>query len=165
MCIFLVSVSAAEISTIQVTGDIQFFSLKERDAVRFDYLEGTHVIKLDNIDEDKVTITIFPNSNKNTGNNDDVLPSKASLRLGRDLVMLDLNKDRTRDLQLGIADIENGEVTFFIEKAEEITTSNISDNKQNTPPTSGFNSNVVWTVILAAIALALVLVLIFARKK
>ena len=158
-------VNAGEIIHTEITKEDSFVSLKERDALAFSFKDGDHrlFIRDINVDEGGVSLTVFTGVDQAQRDDDKNLPYYFSLRAGRDIANIDVDKDGENDVIIAILTAKEDGVLLSI---KEYQINVVEDNDEVVD--NGFDikdfglSSVIWTIILAIIAIFL---LIFIIKK
>jgi len=122
-----------------------YFTLKERDVMRFDWANKEHKVMVRKINEDKksVDLTIYV----------DGAPTPQYVSVSSDrFVKVDFDLDRIDDLQIKLDSIDGGNVTLELTKIKEE-----KDDSKTVKENLKMNSKVGWGIVVGIIILGLVI--------
>ncbi len=134
--------------------DQTFFTLKERDLMRFDWKDKEHKIMVRQINEDKksVDLTIYVDGAPT--------PQYVSVSPTR-FVKVDFDLDRIDDLQVRLDSIEGSNVTLGLTKIKEEKINSITGNAVKDLK---IDTKIGWSIVVGIIVLGLVVYSFVLRK-
>ena len=139
-------VIAGDMYKIDIENNEQsYFTLKERDVMRFDWANKEHKVMVRKINEDKksVDLTIYV----------DGAPTPQYVSVSSDrFVKVDFDLDRIDDLQIKLDSIDGGNVTLELTKIKEE-----KDDSKTVKENLKMNSKVGWGIVVGIIILGLVI--------
>jgi len=139
-------VIAGDMYKIDIENNEQsYFTLKERDVMRFDWANKEHKVMVRKINEDKksVDLTIYV----------DGAPTPQYVSVSSDrFVKVDFDLDRIDDLQIKLDSIDGGNVTLELTKIKEE-----KDDSKTVKENLKMNSKVGWGIVVGIIVLGLVI--------
>ena len=139
-------VIAGDMYKIDIENNEQsYFTLKERDVMRFDWANKEHKVMVRKINEDKksVDLTIYV----------DGAPTPQYVSVSSDrFVKVDFDLDRIDDLQIKLDSIDGGNVTLELTKIKEE-----KDDSKTVKENLKKNSKIGWGIVVGIIILGLVI--------
>ena len=145
----------------------QFVDLYPKDFVKFEYFNGTHIVQIEKVLNDKeVNIIIFTYKQNGT---------YLTIGNGRSAHM-DINQDLTDDISINLFDLEGNLTTLKFDRLEkdpnivvppQFNLNNNSIQDSNKAPAQNNKSNplVGISIIITAIILGIVIIKLFKKNK
>ena len=145
----------------------QFVSLYPKDFVKFEYLNGTHIVQIEKIlSDNEVNIIIFTYKQNGT---------YLTIGNGRSAHM-DINHDLNNDISIILFDLEDNLTTLRFDRLEkdpnivippqfDVNNNTIQDNNQATTQNNISNPLVGISIIILAIILGIVVARLFKKNK
>jgi len=153
---------AAEIKHIDIKEENNFITLNERDALAFSYANGDHRLMVRGIQDKGIDLTMFLNLQKEKSNEDDNLPYYFTLRENKDIANFDLDKNGQNDITVLVEEVNGKKVSVNIKKYNTISTTEETVKETSNGLSIG---SIIWTAILALIAVSLLLLALKKKSK